>query len=289
MRSIFLLLAGSVTLAACDSTEAPTGQVAATVDGKEITVSQINGELNASGITPDQNNAELTNQVLDGIINRAILAEEARERGLDKTPAGSLALQRAEETALVELLRLDIQSQAPTLSDDEARQFISSNRAMFDDRFVSVVEQVVVPSIPAPVMAQLEDTETLDEVRAILDDRGLEYQTTMGSVDTLTIAPAIASQIVSLGVGEVYIIPQGDGARINAVVSRSDYPITGDDALKLAREMVQRQRANGQAEGVFRSILAEKKDSVRYADTYAAPATASPQAAPATGSANAGQ
>lgn len=149
---------------------------------------------------------------------------------------------------------------------------------MFSERFVSVVEQVVVPSLPNGLLSELEATETLDEVRALLNERNVNFQTTMGSVDSLTVAPGIAEQIVDLDVGEVYIIPQGQGARINAVVSRAAYPIQGEEALELGRRMVTQQRTSGQVESVFRSILSEKKAGVRYSDQYAAPDTPNAQA-----------
>lgn len=276
-RTIALILA-PLALAACDSGEAPTGQVAATIDGAEVTVSQINNELRASGVQADQSNPALANQALEAVINRSILAQEARDRGLHQTPAGSLALQRAEEVALVDLLRRDIQAGSPAPSDDEARQFVSDNPAMFGERFVSVVEQVVAPSLPEGMLANLEATETLDEVRALLNERGVKFQTTMGSVDSLTVAPAVAKQIINLDVGEVYILPQGEGARINAVVSRESYPIRGDEALELGRRMVTQQRSTGQVESVFRSVLADKKANVRYSEQYAAPETPAAQA-----------
>ena len=266
-----LLLASVILLAACDSAEAPTGQVAAVVDGQEFTVSQVNAELSASGIGADVRDKELANRALDAAINRSILAEEARSRGLDKTPGGALTLKRAEEVALVELLRRDIQSKAPSLSDEEAQQFIRANPALFADRFVSIVEQVVVPKLSRSDLDALEAANTLDEVRAALDGKNIAYQTTMGSVDSLTVPPAIAQQIVDLGVGEVYIIPQGDGARINAVISKQNYPITGSEALELGRQLVSKQRSEGQAQDVFRSILTEKKSGARYSEEFAAP------------------
>ena len=276
MNKAIALVLGTLALSACDSGEAPSGQVAATVDGTEITVSQINNELRASGVQADQSNAALANQALEAVINRSILAQEARDRGLHQTPAGSLALKRAEEAALVDLLRRDIQAGSPSPSDDEARQFVSSNGAMFSDRFVSVVEQVVVPSLPNGMLKKLEAADTLDEVRTLLNESNVKFQTTMGSVDSLQVAPAVAKQIVDLDVGEVYILPQGDGARINAIVSRQSYPIRGDEALELGRRMVTQQRSSGQVESVFRSILAEKKADVRYSEQYAAPVTQAP-------------
>ncbi|EDL49319.1 hypothetical protein [Erythrobacter sp. SD-21] len=271
MRNVITLLLCSTLLVACEGGEAPTGQVAATVDGREITVGQINDELRASGIQADQSNEELANRALDAIINRSILAAEARDRELDTTPAGSLALLRAQDVAMVDMLRRDIQANSPPPSDEEARQFMSANPAMFADRFVSVIEQLVVPSLPDGAMQRLEDLDTLPEVRSFLNELGIKYQTTMGSIDSLTIAPAVAKQIVGLQEGEVYILPQGEGARINAIVSRQTLPIRGDEALQLAQGMVTQQRATSQAESVFRSILDEKKATVRYAENYSAP------------------
>lgn len=288
MKSVKVLFALSIALAGCDSSDAPSGQVAATLDGEEITVSQIGSELAALGIPQQSQNPELANRVLDAALNRKILANEARERGLDKTPAGALAIQRAEEAALVDMLRRDLTAQSPRPSDDEARRFITENPAMFADRFVSVVEQVVVPQITPAVLRQMQPIETLAGIRALLDQNRIPYQTTMGSVDSLTVGPTVARQLVGLGVGEVYVLPQGNGARINAVVSRKGYPIPDDRALGIAREMLAQQRANGQAQSVFKSIIDEKKQTVQYAENFSAPKPAaapnpgaSPTAAPA--------
>lgn len=272
MKSVKVFIAVSVlALAACDSNGAPSGQVAATVDGEEITVSQVGSELAAIGIAQDSSNSELANRALDAAINRKILANEARERGLDKTPAGALAIQRAEEAALVDLLRRELQSQSPRPSDDEARQFIAANPALFENRFVTIVEQLVVPSIDRQLLQQMEPIETLDGIRALLDRNDVDYQTTMGSVDSLSVAPNVAQQLIDLGEGEVYILPQGNGARINSIVSRRNYPITGAQSLNVAREMVARQRSQGQVQSVFQSVISEKKQNVRYNDQYAAP------------------
>lgn len=268
---VFVAL-GALALAGCDSSDAPTGQVAATLDGQEITVSQVGSELAALGVPQDQANPDLANRALDAAINRKILANEARERGLDKTPAGALAIERAQEAALVDMLRRELQSQSPRPSDDEARQFISDNPGMFANRFVTVVEQIVVPQINRQLLQQMGPIDTLDGIRALLDRNNVQYQTTMGSVDSLTVAPNVARQLVDLGVGEVYVLPQGNGARINAIVSRKTYPISGEQSINLAREMLSQQRSQGQVQSVFQSVLDEKKQNVRYADQYQAPA-----------------
>ncbi len=271
---------GALALAGCDSSDAPSGQVAATLDGEEITVSQVGSELSALGVPQDQANPELANSALDAAINRKILANEARERGLDKTPNGALAIERAEESALVDMLRRELQSQSPRPSDDEARQFISANPGMFADRFVTVVEQIVVPQINPQLLQQMGPIDTLDGIRALLDRNNVQYQTTMGSVDSLTVAPNVARQLVDLGVGEVYVLPQGNGARINAIVSKKTYPISGEQSINLAREMLAQQRSQGQVQSVFQSVIEEKKQNVRYADQYKAPARPNAPGAP---------
>ncbi len=277
---VFVAL-GVFALAGCGSSDAPSGQVAATVDREEITVSQVGSELAALGVPQDQANPDLANSALDAAINRKILANEARERGLDKTPNGALAIERAQEAALVDMLRRELQGQSPRPSDDEARQFISDNPGMFANRFVTVVEQIVVPQINRQLLQQMAPINTLEGIRALLDRNNVQYQTTMGSVDSLTVAPNVARQLVDLGVGEVYVLPQGDGARINAIVSKKTYPIAGEQAINLAREMLSQQRSQGQVQSVFQSVLDEKKQNVRYADQYKAPAQPNGPGAPA--------
>jgi len=253
---------------ACSSEEAPTGQVAATLDGEEFTFLQINQELGMRGnIAPEQRD-QASREALRRILQLHIIAEEASNRGLDATPAGAAQLERLEKNALGDLLRADIRSSVPQPSDEEAAQFVADNRVLFAERSILIVRQLVVPEVSSEVIAAMEPIDTLPGIESLLNENAVVYRKTMGTVDFITLAPEVASQIADLAVGDVYVIPQGAGARVNLVVSKEEYPINGEDATRVAKEVLFERRVNGQIESTLRRLVADRMKDVNFAAEF---------------------
>src|SRR5262249_52978649 len=81
---VLLLLSGCNKLGLSSSPKAPTGQVVATVGSREITRRELQAELAGStATTPAAQKAE-QQLALRRIIQRVILANAAKEQGLDK-------------------------------------------------------------------------------------------------------------------------------------------------------------------------------------------------------------
>lgn len=268
-----ILPAATLALASCQSDAAPTGQVAATVDGTEITIAEVNAELGGAGVADPEQQQQLANRALDAIISRMIVANEAIERGLDKTPEGAMMLKRAQQLALVELVRRDLAAMAPVISDQEAQRLVSENRSMFADRTIAVVEQLAVPEIAPELVRQMEPIDTLAGIRQLLDSNGIDYRSSIGTVDSMTLTGDVGQQIGALAIGDVYVVPQGQGVRVNAIRSREPYPISGDDALRVAKELLTGQRASGQVTTALTQMIDLGKQNVRYSDTFSAPET----------------
>ncbi len=274
-KARFILLPlTALALASCGSDSEPTGQVAATVDGTEITVTEVANEMGgASSADPAQQQA-MANVALNAIIARTIMAKEAEKRGLDKTPEGAILLEKARQLALVDLVQRDLAGTQPTISDQDALRFVSENRASFDGRTIAVVDQLAVPEVPAAVVEQMKPIQTLAGIRELLDANKVPYRRSLGTVDSLSLTGEMGRQIGNLAVGEVYVVPQGGGVRVNAVRSRETYPVTGDDAVRVAKEMLSRQRSAGQVSTAINQILDEGKKNVKYASNFGPPEAA---------------
>jgi len=270
MKFVRLALTGALVigLSACDSNEAPTGQVAATLDGEEFTFLQINQELGSRGdITPEQR-GEASQQALRRILQLHILAEEADDRGLGNTPAGASQLERLRKTAMADLLRADIRSSVPETSEDEANQFVADNRLMFAERYILIVRQLVVPQVSRDVIAEMEPIDTLPGIENLLNENAVTFRKTMGTVDSITLSPEVATQIAEVKVGDVYVIPQGNSARINVVLSKEQFPITGDDATRVAKELVFDRRVAGQTSTTLTQLIEKRMKDVVFAEDF---------------------
>lgn len=269
----FVLPATALALASCQSDATPTGQVAATVDGTEITISEVNAELGGVSVPDPEQQQLIANSALDAIISRTIVANEAIERGLDKTPEGAMMLKRAQQLALVELMQRDLAANAPSVSDQEAQRFVADNRSMFAGRTIAVVEQLAVPEIAPELVRQMEPIDTLAGIRQLLDSNGVEYRSSIGTVDSMTLAGDAGRQIAGLAIGDVYVVPQGRGVRVNAIRSREPYPVAGEDAARVAKEMLAGQRVQGQVGAALSQMIELGKQEARYSENFSPPQT----------------
>lgn len=279
-----LLLAAPLALAACgDKASAPTGQVAANVNGEEITTTDLDSELNGATAPTPEGQKQLQQMALENIINRTILAQAAEAEGLAKGPEYAVLERKAKQAALVELLQRKVGGTIPKVGAEEIDNFIAENPSMFAQRRVFVVDQIIVPQANQELARALQPVKTMADAEAVLQQRNIQSNKTVGVIDALTIPPQAAQQIAALPADEVFIIPSGAGIRINHVRSSQVDPITGDQAKNIARELLSRQRT----QTAMQSSLAERvkagRANVKYNDAFAPPkqpAGAAPAAAP---------
>lgn len=278
-----LTLALSLTLAACGGGGEPKGQVLATVDGEEITATDLRAELDGATASSPEQQKELERLALQNIVNRTILAQAAKKEGLDKSPEFAVLERKAEQAALIEMLNAKSRKSIPAPSADEVNNFVSSNPVMFDQRKTFVVDQIVVARADQALALALQPVKTLDAARAVLTQRKVPFSEAVGVIDALTIPPEAAKQIAALPPEEVFIIPNGGGIRINHVRSSQTNPITGEQAQTIAREMLTRQRLQGQLQNQAGSLIKAGQAKVKYNPEFAPPkdAAAAPAAAPA--------
>ena len=142
------------------------GQVVATVDGKDVTIHELNAELMGVALPSGDQRKAVEQAALQQIINRRILADIARERGLDKTPTYILQERRADEALLVQMLQRDIASKIPQPTRDQAQQFINENPQLFAERKIYSIDQIQFEQ-PEDVrkLAAYEPIKTMDERR----------------------------------------------------------------------------------------------------------------------------
>ena len=289
----FLLIAAPLALAACGSNDAaPTGQVVANVDGEEITTTDLDSELNGATAPTPEGQKNLQRMALENIINRTILAKAAEAEGFAKGPEYAVIERKAKQAALVELLQRKLGGSIPQPGSEEIENFVAENPSMFANRRVFVVDQIIVPQATPDLAKALQPVKTLAEAQAVLQQRNIKANNTVGVIDALTIPPQAAAQIAALPPGEVFIIPSGPGLRINHVRSSQVDPITGDQARNIARELLTRQRTQTAMQSALAERIKAGRAKVKYNDAFAppkapagapapAPAGAAPKAAPA--------
>lgn len=270
MRHIAVVLS-AIVLAGCGSEKAPSGQVVATVDGVEITQSELNDELAGRRAPTVQQQKQLQSAVLNQIAARVLLANAAKEQGLDDTPEAAIAKRRAEQVALIGLLQKKLGASTPPPSDDEVAQFVADNGELFANRQIYIVDQVIVQSPPPALMQSLKELEDFGVIKAEVAKYKLPTATTLGSIDALTVAPDVAKKLAALPATGVFILPADGAVRINHIRERQLSPVSSADASRVAKQMLMQRRQGQQVQDAIAKILNEGRAKVKFNPAFQPP------------------
>ena len=163
-----LIVTALVALAVTSCQKKASGQTVAVVNGEEITASELNSELaNQKGTVTDTTQAR--NAVLQNLINRKLLVQQAKSDGIDKSPEYVTQLRRTTDDLLINMLISRRLNTAQVPSPQEISQFEANHPEAFAGREVWTLSQILypIPKDPA-VNAKLAAAKSLDDVAQTL-------------------------------------------------------------------------------------------------------------------------
>jgi len=265
--------------------KAPTGQVVATVDGREITLRELNAEMGTAAYPDPKTRKAAEQTALRNIVARTVLANAAREQGLDKTPDFALQKQRAIDSVLAQSLQQKLITSVPQPTKEEAQSFVGSHPDIFLERKVFVVDQLRMPRVPLPVLKSLEPLKTMEEIEAVLSKDNIPHQRGDATLDAVGADPRLVDFILKLPPNEVFVLPSNDGLLVNRVKETKVIPFTGDPATEYAIKWLTRQRTQESVSRSFNQLLAASASKIQFNKDYAPPkpvkTSGPPEAAPA--------
>jgi EpsD family peptidyl-prolyl cis-trans isomerase len=153
-------------------------QVAARVNSGDITVHQINFVLQQDrGVRPDQAEAA-GKRVLETLIDQELAVQKAVELKLDRDPQIVQALEAARREVLARAYRERVTQGSPRPSPDELRRFYDATPALFKERRVYSLQELVIDA-PAGKQAWVKDSlarsTSVDDFADGLKAEGLRY------------------------------------------------------------------------------------------------------------------
>ena len=272
-----LMIGAALTLAGCGDGEAAPekGQVVATVNGKDVTVHELNAELqgaNVPGNISAEQKKQLEQAALQQVVNRRILADIARERGLDKTPMYLLQEKRAEEQILVQMLQRQMSSAVKQPSQTEVATFIAQNPDLFAERKIFSVDQIQFETPKDPnVLRKYQPLKTMDEVAAMLKQDGLQFRRAPATLDVATASQELVQQILKMPKDEIFIIPAGRVMVANRITDTKVQPLTGPQAQQLATNMLQQRKFQDLIKNDLEPKVKKAEGEVKYQAGFAPP------------------
>ena len=266
MRSKIVLAVGLALMASACNKKAE-GQTVAIVDGEEITAAELNAELAGANLPQGADRDQARARVLQSMIDRRLLAQQAKKDGLDKSPEYLNRQRRMNEDLLIRMLASRQIDTAQLPSNPEIRRFQTSRPWMFDQREQWALEQIrfAMPT-DAAVRAKLDSAKSLDEVAKALSDAGIAFTRQKNRLDTAIIPQNLYGQLAGSG-SEPFIIPVGNQAVASVITAREPAAITGEQARPIAVAAMRREQAAKLMQNRLASIRQSAK--IEYKEGFA--------------------
>ena len=280
MRRMGLVATVALGIALAGCSKKPTDQVVAIVNGEEISLPELNAELGNAQVPAGVDKKVVQQQLLQRLVDRRLLAQAAKDQGLDRDPAFIVEQRRVMESLLVEKLAKRTNDTIPVPTAADIDKFIAGNPSLFAGRQLYGVDQIAfaTPADPTKLKA-LEPAKTQDQVMAVLRQLGIQYQRANRVVDSATVPPEQMQKILSLPKGEPFVVPSQGQVTVNVITGSKAEPLPDTQGRAMA---VRALRAQSLAKlGEARLKEARTKGKVEYQDGFAPAKPAGAPAAPA--------
>jgi peptidyl-prolyl cis-trans isomerase C len=267
VRSGILFAVGlAILVSGCN--KKPEGQTVAIVNGEEITAAELNAELSGARLPPGLNKDEARSRVLQAMIDRRLLAQQAKKDGIDTSPEFINRQRRMTEDLLIKMLASRQIETAQLPSNQQVERFEASRPGMFARREQWELEQLRFASTAnADVKAKLVAAKSLDDVAKALTDAGIPFARQKNRLDTAVIPQNLYGRLATAPAGEPFIIPVGNLTIASVVTSKQPAPLAGEQARPIAVAAMRREQASKLMQDRLKALRQSAK--VEYKPGYA--------------------
>lgn len=218
------------------------GQVVAVVNNKEITQNELRAEAAAEGYPANTDFQSIAPEVLQRVIERTLMAEYARNEGFDRSPEYLAQRRQTEETLLAALSVQKLAGPRKPPTSAEVQAFISANPTLFAGRERLQLDQLRFNTPQRrDRVKELAELNSIDAAEAGLKADKTQYTRVNVTVDTGSLDPSIARQIVALPVGQVFDLSVDGITFLNQIKARGPAPGNAEQWQLLARNILQRR------------------------------------------------
>lgn len=236
------------------------GQTVAIVNGQEITLPELNFELSNAQIPQGADQKAIRAQVLQAVISRSLLAQAAREAGVDKTPDFLNRQRRGTDDLLISMMTSRLMNTAEIPSDSEISAYIAAHPGMFANRQVWTLDQLTYAQpTDKGILAEIEASKDLAALGAILQKHGIEFVRQRNAMNTSIIPADLFGRISTLPSGEPFIIPVNGRAVASVIVSKEAQPLTGDAAKPVVVAAMRKERSMKALSDQVKALKAKAK------------------------------
>jgi peptidyl-prolyl cis-trans isomerase C len=267
LKSVSLIALSSIALTLTACQKKAEGQVVAVVNGEEITLNELNGELSELNLPSTADKAQVRAEVLQRMVERRLLAQAAKDAGLDRDPVYISQERRMKERLLVSMYGRKALDTINVPDAGKVDAYIAGHPNMFASRTRYSLDQLQF-EMPADInrIKELDSAHSMADVVDRLTKMGISFQRGTGALDSATIAPEALQRILSLPPGEPFIVPNGNVVIASVITKADPVVIPAEQARPMAVQAMRSEELN--KIGQQRLDEAKAKAKIEYQPGY---------------------
>jgi len=260
----------ALALAACEKKAGQAnarGQIVARVGNEVVTTQELENEFRWENIPASkQNDPESIRKVLNDLVVRKYLLQQAVDAKLDREPGVLLDMLRSREQVLATaFMNRAVASRPPGKADVD--DFIARNPLKFAGRKVLGVEQVGFPLGPntQTIVDASRTARSLDDIERQLTAAGIPHARQAGLLNSGELPQEVAAAMTGKSAGDLFFIRSGANGVLFQIKSEEPRPLEGEAANELARQLMRAEALKAEAGVAGMSAKLEAQFEGEYA------------------------
>ncbi|KQV78458.1 peptidyl-tRNA hydrolase [Massilia sp. Root351] len=281
-----VMLLAALSLSACGEKAKKNGQALASVNGEEITMLQLNEEMQRSGVQAAQQETA-RKQLLEGLIDRQLLQNEAAKDKLERDPQVMQAIERAKAMIVAQAyMQKRIGSQARP-GKAEVEQYYAQHPEFFANRKQFDMRQLVLATkdVSEPLKAQLDSAKSLEDAAAWLDQHQVKYVRAGLTRTSTDLPPELGARLASMPKGQLFIIREGERSMLIQIAEIKESPLSLDAATSQIEQFLFNKKNKEAAEAEIKRLRSTAKIEYFNKPADGAPGATGAPASPAAATA----
>jgi len=258
-------------------------QTAAKVNKEEITVHQINFVLQQQrGLAPEQA-ASAGRVVLERLVDQELALQKAQEQKLDRDPRVVQQLEAARREIIARAYVDKIGSGAPKPTPTEIKAYYDAHPALFKERRVYNLQEIVVQAKPDQVEAlkgKLAAVKDMPEFVSYLKSNDIKFVANQAVRPAEQLPLASLDKLAQMKDGQSTLTVTPTGAQIVAVVSARSEGVDEARAASVIEQFLVNERKRKVIDDDLKALRAASK--IEYVGEYAKGAAPTPAASEAS-------
>ncbi|MCE7914345.1 MAG: peptidyl-prolyl cis-trans isomerase, EpsD family [Nitrosomonas sp. PRO4] len=253
VKLMILLLISIFLFAGCNnqSKEKKPGQALVSVNDHEITMHQLNDELKHAGIRAEEYEAA-SKQLLESLIARQLIVDEAIRVKIDRTPEVMQARERANAQIIAQAYLKNIVNKVAKPSRSDIEEYFYSHPEYFAQRkqFDLTVLRLTNGNVDVDLKAIINEGKSLNEIINWLDKKNVEYVRHLTSRSTTDLPLELAVIMRENDKNRVFVITEKGNDLLISINAIKENPITLKNATPFIEKylMNRKVRQNTDAE-----------------------------------------